>query len=141
MLLPEAGKIQDPVHGQGDRRVDQLLRERIVKLHAKDHQRVVLPPQRSVHAVDEVAVVLVVQVVDDHGDHPAAPGAQRRGHGVGDVAHFFGCLPNQPARRFRQHGVVSQCAGDGIGGVAAGEGDILQRYARRAHFLPLFRQK
>ena len=110
MPLPEAREIENPVDGQGDRRVDQLLGKFVLQLHAENHQRISLRTKFPVHAVDEVTVVLIMQVVDNDRDHAAATGAQRRGHGVRNIPHAVRSFPDQTARGVRETSVIPQGA-------------------------------
>ena len=99
MPLSEIREIQDPVNREGYRRVNELSRKRFFQMHAEDHQVVILITQVPVHAVKEVTEVLIVKVVDDDRDHPAAAGAQRRRHSVGNIVHAARRLLDQTACR------------------------------------------
>ena len=108
MALPKTREIKDPVDGQGNRRVDQLFSEGILQLHAQNHQGVATGAEFPIHAVDEIAVVLVAQVIDNDGDHTAAAGAQGRGHGVWNISHAVCRFPDERTCGSRETAVVSK---------------------------------
>ena len=129
----EIRKVENPVDGLRNGRMDHLLAQFLVQLHAQHHHVIARPAQFGVDRAEHGAEVQVVDIVDDHGDIAAFPRAQRGRQGIADIAHPDRRLPDFRAGGLRQAGIAAQGPGYRIHRVTAGFGDVLQSRSGNVH--------